>query len=147
MTTTRIPVEGQAPYDVLVGHGLLAELPPLLVGATRVAIIHPPTLRMIAEAVRGNLIGEGFESHSIEVPDGEGAKTLSVAGFCWDVLGQAGFTRSDAVVGLGGGATTDLAGWSMPPSAARRASTPIAAKTWSGRFTHRRGCCATSRCS
>jgi len=34
-----------------------------------------------------------------------------VAGFCWDVLGQAGFTRSDAIVGLGGGATTDLAGW------------------------------------
>jgi 3-dehydroquinate synthase len=96
---------------VVVGHGLLAELPPLLAGATRVAIIHPPTLRMIAETVRGNLIGLGFESHSIEVPDGEGAKTLSVAGFCWDVLGRAGFTRSDAVVGLGGGATTDLAGW------------------------------------
>jgi 3-dehydroquinate synthase len=111
MTTTRIPVGGQAPYEVVVGHGLLAELPPLLAGATRVAIIHPPTLRVIAETVRGNLIGLGFESHSIEVPDGEGAKTLSVAGFCWDVLGRAGFTRSDAVVGFGGGATTDLAGW------------------------------------
>jgi 3-dehydroquinate synthase len=45
------------------------------------------------------------------VPDGEDAKTLAVAGFCWDVLGQVGFTRSDAIVGLGGGATTDLAGW------------------------------------
>jgi len=45
------------------------------------------------------------------VPDGEDAKTLRVAGFCWDMLGQLGFTRSDAVVGLGGGATTDLAGW------------------------------------
>jgi 3-dehydroquinate synthase len=111
MTTTRIPVAGQAPYEVLVGAGVLAELPPLLAGATRVAIIHPPALRTLAEAVRSNLIGEGFESHSIEVPDGEGAKTLSVAGFCWDVLGQAGFTRSDAIVGLGGGATTDLTGW------------------------------------
>ena len=34
-----------------------------------------------------------------------------LAGYCWDVLGQVGFTRSDAIVGLGGGATTDLAGW------------------------------------
>jgi 3-dehydroquinate synthase len=51
------------------------------------------------------------DAHVIEIPDGEDAKTLPVAGFCWDVLGQAGFTRSDAIVGLGGGATTDLAGW------------------------------------
>ncbi len=34
-----------------------------------------------------------------------------VAAFCWEVLGQAGFTRSDAVVSVGGGATTDLAGF------------------------------------
>jgi 3-dehydroquinate synthase len=47
----------------------------------------------------------------LEVPDGEAAKTLAVAGSCWDALGAAGFTRTDAVVGLGGGATTDLAGW------------------------------------
>jgi len=31
--------------------------------------------------------------------------------FCWQVLGRAGFTRSDAVIGLGGGSTTDLAGF------------------------------------
>jgi 3-dehydroquinate synthase len=111
MTVTSIPVAGQAPYQVLVGRGLLGELSPLLAGATRVAIIHPPTLAVTAEAVRADLRGQGFEAHAIAVPDGEGAKTLPVAGFCWDVLGQAGFTRSDALVGLGGGATTDLAGW------------------------------------
>ena len=108
---TRIPVAGQAPYEVLVGRGLLGELPPLLVGATRVAIIHPRALATTAQAVRADLLRVGFEAHAIEVPDGEDAKTLSVAGFCWDVLGQAGFTRSDALVGLGGGTTTDLAGW------------------------------------
>jgi len=108
---TRIPVAGQAPYEVLVGRGLLGELPPLLVGATRVAIIHPRALATTAQSVRADLLRVGFEAHAIEVPDGEDAKTLSVAGFCWDVLGQAGFTRSDALVGLGGGTTTDLAGW------------------------------------
>jgi len=109
--TTRIPVGGPAPYEVVVGHGLLGELPPLLGKATRVAVIHPPTLRASAEAVRDDLIATGLDAHAIEIPDGEDAKTLKVAGFCWDVLGQVGFTRSDAIVGLGGGATTDLAGW------------------------------------
>ena len=47
----------------------------------------------------------------IDVPDAEAAKTAEVAAHCWSVLGTAGFTRSDAVVGVGGGATTDLAGF------------------------------------
>jgi 3-dehydroquinate synthase len=111
MSITRIPVAGQAPYEVVVGHGLLGELAPLLAGAARVAVIHPPTLQVTATRVRDDLTRHGFETHAIEVPDGEAAKTLHVAGFCWDVLGQAGFTRSDAIVGLGGGAATDLAGW------------------------------------
>jgi 3-dehydroquinate synthase len=110
-TVTRIAVGGPSPYEVLIGSGLLGELPPLLAGAQRVAIIHPPTLRVTAEAVRDDLRGHGFEAHSLEVPDAEDAKTLEVAGFCWDVLGKASFTRSDAIVGLGGGATTDLAGY------------------------------------
>ena len=53
----------------------------------------------------------GFEAVAAEVPDAEEAKTVAVAAFCWQVLGQAGFTRTDAVVGVGGGATTDLAGF------------------------------------
>ncbi len=109
--SVRITVSGARPYEVVIGTGLLGELPPLLAGAGKVAIIHPPTLRVSAEAVRDDLIAQGFDAHAIEVPDGEEQKTLAVAGFCFDVLAQVGFTRSDAVVGLGGGATTDLAGW------------------------------------
>ena len=110
-TTTRVDVRGPSPYPVLIGSHLLGELPPLLAGATRVAVIHPPTLRATADTVRDDLVAQGLDAHLIEVPDGEDAKKLEVAGFCWDVLGQIGFTRSDAIVGLGGGATTDLAGW------------------------------------
>jgi 3-dehydroquinate synthase len=108
---TRIDVGGPAPYPVFVGRGVLAELPRLLDGATRVAVIHPSTLAAHADAVRAELASAGHEPLLIEVPDGEGAKQLAVAGDCWDALGEAGFTRSDAIVGLGGGATTDLAGW------------------------------------
>jgi 3-dehydroquinate synthase len=111
VSTTRIPVNGAAPYDVLVGPALLDELPALLGAATRVAVVHPPTLRAPAEGLRSTLAAGGLETIAIETPDGEDAKTLAVAGSCWDALGQAGFTRSDAIVGFGGGATTDLAGW------------------------------------
>jgi 3-dehydroquinate synthase len=109
--STRIQVTGDRPYEVVIGTGLLGELPGLLTGAQRVAVIHPPTLLATAEAVREDLSRDGRQAHLIAIPDGEDAKTLAVAGSCFDVLGQLGFTRSDAIVGLGGGATTDLAGW------------------------------------
>jgi 3-dehydroquinate synthase len=108
---TRVVVVGDKPYEVVLGRGLFDELPPLLGPATRVGVIHPPTLAVTAQALGADLSTLGFDAHAIEVPDGEDAKTLSVAGLCWDRLGQLGFTRSDAVVGLGGGATTDVAGW------------------------------------
>ena len=111
MNNTRIPVKGTAPYDVVVGHGLLGELAGMLQGAQRVAVVHPATLTATAEAIRDDLQEQGFEAHSIEVPDGEASKDLKVAAYLWDVLGQIGFTRADAVVSVGGGATTDLAGF------------------------------------
>jgi 3-dehydroquinate synthase len=109
---TRIQVTAERPYDVLVGHGLLGVLPSLLGGgAQRVAVIHPPTLIEFAERI-SHLLGEsGLEPVRIDVPDAEAAKTAEVAARCWAVLGSAGFTRSDAVIGVGGGATTDLAGF------------------------------------
>ena len=109
--TSRIRVAGPAPYDVVVGEGLLGELPGLLGKAQRVAVVHPTALRVTGEAVAEDLRAQGFEAHSVEVPDGEQSKDLKVAAYLWDVLGQAGFTRSDAVVAVGGGATTDLAGF------------------------------------
>ena len=98
-------------YDVVVGSGLLGELTPLLEGARRVLVVHPRALRTTGEAVREDLAGQGFDAVAAEVPDAEEAKTAAVLAFCWQVLGQAGFTRSDAIVGVGGGAVTDLAGF------------------------------------
>ncbi|HEY2175884.1 MAG TPA: 3-dehydroquinate synthase [Mycobacteriales bacterium] len=108
---TRIGVGGAAPYDVVIGFGLAGELAGPLDGAAQVAVVHAPSLAGPAGQVREGLAAAGHQVTLIEVPDGEAAKTLAVAGRCWDVLGAAGFTRSDAVVGLGGGAVTDLAGW------------------------------------
>jgi 3-dehydroquinate synthase len=108
---TRITVGGPAPYPVVIGTRMRGELAPLLGDATRVAIVHPPSQRATAAVLRAHLLDAGFDAHLVDVPDGEAAKTLRVAGACWDELGRLGFTRTDAVVGLGGGSTTDLAGW------------------------------------
>jgi 3-dehydroquinate synthase len=108
---TRIRVASSSPYDVVVGEGLLGELPELVQKAQRVAVIHPTALRTTGETIAEDLRAQGFEAHSVEVPDGEQSKDLKVASYLWDVLGQAGFTRTDAVVAVGGGATTDLAGF------------------------------------
>ncbi|MDP9118199.1 MAG: 3-dehydroquinate synthase [Actinomycetota bacterium] len=108
---TRVTVSGAAPYDVVIGTGVLDELARVLEGASKVAIVHPPVLADRAGSVRERLEQHSIEVHLLEVPEGEAAKTVAVAASCWDALGTAGFTRSDAIVGLGGGATTDLAGW------------------------------------
>ncbi len=109
---TVIRVEGDQPYDVVVGHHLLGELPRMLGDRVRkVLLVHPRVLAASADEVRADLEAAGYEVFLAEVPDAEDAKTVQVAAFCWHVLGQADFTRSDAVVGLGGGATCDLAGF------------------------------------
>lgn len=95
-------------YDAVVGRGLLDEVQGLLTGATRVAIIAPSALEATAEAIRADLPQESF---TLIVPDAEEQKSISVAEFCWSRLADLGFTRNDVIIGVGGGATTDLAGF------------------------------------
>ncbi|MEK9809523.1 MAG: 3-dehydroquinate synthase family protein, partial [Candidatus Nanopelagicales bacterium] len=111
-STTTISVTAERPYDVLVGRGLLGELPALLGDQVqRVAVIAPASLSATADSIRADLAERGLTAVALEVPDAEDAKTAEVAALCWNTLGQEGFTRTDAVVGVGGGATTDLAGF------------------------------------
>ena len=112
---TRIRVGGSSTvdhYDVVVGTDLLGELPGLLGSSTvRVAVVHPAALRGLADSVVARLDTAGYRCVLAEVPDGEPAKDVTVAAQLWSLLGRSGFTRTDAVVAVGGGATTDLAGF------------------------------------
>ncbi len=108
---TEISVGGEQPYPVLVGRELMSALPPLVSRAAQAAVIFSAPLREYAERVADVLRGAGVAPLPIEVPDAEAGKTIEVAARCWDALGGAGFTRTDLVVGVGGGAVTDLAGF------------------------------------
>jgi 3-dehydroquinate synthase len=111
-TRIRVGEGSDSAYDVVIGTGLLGELPGLLgSGVERVLVIHPRALRATGEVVRDVLGAQGYSTFIAEVPDAEEAKSAEVASSLWGVLGKSGFTRSDAVVGLGGGTVTDLAGF------------------------------------
>ena len=111
---TRISVGGD--YDVLVGRGLLvdaaARISPLLApGVERVLVIHAQPMAELAGRLAAGLRETGVTAYLAAVPDAEAAKDVAVAAQLWSLLGRNGFTRSDAIVGLGGGTVTDLAGF------------------------------------
>ena len=108
---TEIPVAGTPGYSVFVGRGLIGDVGAYLAPqVAKVLIVHAPALATRAETMRAQL-AERYQVFLAEIPDAEGAKRVEVAAFCWQILGQTDFTRSDAVIGLGGGATTDVAGF------------------------------------
>ncbi|MFL6176164.1 MAG: 3-dehydroquinate synthase [Ornithinibacter sp.] len=99
-------------YDVVVGHGVSDRVVGLLGPAVRqVLVVRPDSLAPLAAPVAERLRVAGLVVHEAAVPDNEVAKTAEVAAGLWATLGQHAFTRSDAVVAVGGGTVTDLAGF------------------------------------
>ncbi|WP_029144234.1 3-dehydroquinate synthase [Microbacterium luticocti] len=111
--TTVIPVAAERPYEVAVGRGILRDRLPAVVpeGAAKLLLVHQPSMATAAEQLREALAATGRQVLLAEIPDAEAGKRIEVASFCWQILGQADLTRSDAVIGFGGGAVTDLAGF------------------------------------
>jgi len=104
---TSILVDAERSYSVILTSSWKTELAQLIQGRTRVAVI-------VSESFKPDLSGLldlESEIHVFDVPDGEEAKNVATLNKLWNWLGAAGFTRSDLIVGLGGGAITDLAGF------------------------------------
>jgi 3-dehydroquinate synthase len=104
---TSILVDAERSYSVILTSSWKTELAKLIQGRTRVAVI-------VSESFKPDLSGLldlESEIHVFDVPDGEEAKNVATLNKLWNWLGAAGFTRSDLIVGLGGGAITDLAGF------------------------------------
>ena len=99
-------------YDVVVGHGVSDRVVGLLApGVRQVLVVRPEALARLAAPVVSQLRQAGLEVHEAVVPDAETAKTADVVSGLWARLGKHAFTRSDAVVAVGGGTVTDLAGF------------------------------------
>src|SRR3954468_2621609 len=108
---TTITVDGATPYDVLVGNRLASFVPGLVQGASSVLVIADEQVKERADVVQKALDEAGLHADIHVLPSGEQAKSLSVAASLWDELGRRRLTRNDAVVAVGGGATTDVVGF------------------------------------
>lgn len=112
MSTTSIRVGGERPYQVLLGTGIMGELPRLVGDRPRtVVIIHADGLDHLVTPAREALAAAGHTVHQERVPAGEAAKDITVATKLWSSLAAVKISRSDTIIGLGGGAVTDLAGF------------------------------------
>jgi 3-dehydroquinate synthase len=104
---TVIVVEAERTYSVILTKSWINEIKTTFEGRTRVAVIvsesYSPDLSELS-----NL---DSDIHIFKVPDGEAAKNIMTLSNVWNWLGAAGFTRTDLIVGIGGGAITDLAGF------------------------------------
>ena len=102
-----ISVTAEQKYDVLIGCNWRAELSARASDRTRCAIVTTESMK----GVIGNLQAGDCEFVYCIIPDGEEGKSPEVLLKLWNRLAAAGFTRTDLVVGIGGGAITDIAGF------------------------------------
>jgi 5-deoxy-5-amino-3-dehydroquinate synthase len=98
-------------YDVVLGDGARHELAALLKEraprARVVALVTSPSLR----AQPWFHFETGLVQHVLEMPEGEGAKSLEVLERLCERLAELELSRHDVIVGVGGGAITDVAGF------------------------------------
>ncbi|PRQ11956.1 3-dehydroquinate synthase [Corynebacterium sp. 13CS0277] len=107
-----VTVESAQPYDVVIDHGLedrIAEFVAGLDGCRTVGIVHQPSLS--PAALMDALASRGLTVIPMPIPDAEHGKSLDTCGELWATMGEQGFTRRDCIIGYGGGACTDLAGF------------------------------------
>lgn len=109
--TRTIEVRGEPAYAVHVGPGALDHLAAHARPGRRVLVVTQRGRADVSARAAGILAEGGARPVVVEVPDAEAAKTAEVLVSLWRRLGQEGFTRDDLVVGVGGGAVTDLAGF------------------------------------
>jgi 3-dehydroquinate synthase len=114
--TRTLPVGlGERAYDVVIGHGLIAEagarIAPLL-GRARIAVVTDTTVAGLhGEALRASLAAAGITADFIAIAPGEASKSFEGLADLSDRLLARELDRGDLIVAFGGGVVGDLAGF------------------------------------
>ncbi|MBT8199140.1 MAG: 3-dehydroquinate synthase [Acidimicrobiia bacterium] len=95
--------------EIVIGKGTI-ETDPIVSDRDRgrIAVLYQPGK---PEEVARALLDRLPRANLFELPDGEAAKSLETAGLVYRWLNGIGMSRSDTVIGVGGGAATDLTGF------------------------------------
>lgn len=98
--------------EVLIGPSPPHPLLPPAAGRRAAAVLTQPGARAVADDVEEALRGQGAEViASVTLPDRDAAKTVRTAEAVYERLAEANLGRDDVIVGVGGGAVTDVAGF------------------------------------
>ena len=97
-----ISVSAEHSYVVNIGFDYSDELAKVTSRYAKVLIIAPSSLKDLLKL---------DHSHIFYTEDGESQKSIETVDAIWKYLGEIQLGRKDAIVGIGGGATTDLAGF------------------------------------
>lgn len=100
---------GDRSYDVVIGDGAIRELGGLIPSSARRAVV--VTQQHIPVQVQGVLEQHGLAVAAVEIGDGEDNKSLASIEKIMRVCATHSLTRSDVIVGVGGGMVTDVAGF------------------------------------
>ncbi len=104
MIRVEVRLSGGRSYPVLVGPGAVGELASVVPsGARRVAVVTQASIPVEVDP--------GVDHRVFTIGEGESAKTLSTVEDLCRAFAAWGLTRADAVVGVGGGVVTDVAGF------------------------------------
>ena len=116
MSELRIHVKASKEYDVVIGSGMLSRAGSLIKEvvpkATKILIVSETNVApLYLDTIKSNIANEGIEVFEMIFEAGEKSKNINTIAGMWAVMAKAGFTRTDAVVALGGGVTGDMAGF------------------------------------
>lgn len=104
-------------YPIHIGNGLLAHVGGSLRAVdvpegSRVAVVSNPVVSpLYGTQVEDALRSAGFQPLACSIPDGEPHKTLATVAALYDQFLASGLDRSGTVLSLGGGVTSDVAGF------------------------------------
>ena len=130
-----IDVVAERNYSVVVGANGPDEIKSISAEHRKVLLVAPATLIKLFK------LKESKNLSIISTPAGENQKSIKVLESVWRKCAAVGIERSDAIIGFGGGATTDLAGfaaatwlrgidwYAMPTSLAGMVDASIGGKT------------------
>jgi 3-dehydroquinate synthase len=103
----KIAITSERSYEVEIGRDYLVAIDEVTENRERVAVIYSETMKDFIPKFNSH----GAEFFYFGIPDGEAGKSVRTLESIWNWLGAAGFTRSDLIIGIGGGAVTDLSGY------------------------------------
>ena len=111
-----LPVPGRgSSSSVLIGPQWLdappADLVEFVAGRQVFVLTAPPLAKLLRHHLETLLSGAAELIELDDIPDGEDAKTVAVAGGLWDRMLEAGGKRDSLLITLGGGSVGDLGGF------------------------------------